>query len=149
MWQGYRFRQGGFTLIEIMIVLVILGIMASMLVPKIMDRPSQARVTKTKTDIQSIESALKLYKLDNGFYPSQEQGLKALLQEPETEPKPKNYRGGGYLEGDEVPTDAWDNPYIYRKPGDNNRPYEIISRGADGKEGGDGANADIKSWQID
>jgi general secretion pathway protein G len=138
----------GFSLIELMIVIVILGLLAGMLVPKIMDRPDEARITKAKLDIQAIESGLKLFKLDNGFYPTTEQGLRALVQKPEQRPVPKNYRSGGYLEASSAPRDPWDNEYIYRCPGENNRDYEIISLGADGSEGGEGANADIKSWKL-
>jgi len=140
--------NSGFTLIEIMIVIVILGLLATLLVPKIMQLPDEARVTKAKNDIRAIESALKLYKLDNGFYPTTEQGLKALIQKPDTQPIPQHWRQGGYLDTSKVPLDPWGHPYIYRCPGDDGRPYEIISYGADGKEGGTGVNADIKSWEI-
>ncbi len=136
----------GFTLIELMVVIVILGILATFLVPKIMHRPDEARVIKTKNDIKAIESALKLYKLDNGFYPTTEQGLEALIKKPDTEPIPQHWRK--YLDTDEVPKDAWGHPYIYRCPGEDGRDFEIISLGADGKEGGTGYNADIKSYEI-
>ncbi len=139
----------GFTLLELMIVIIILGILATFLVPKIMEKPDEARVAKTKSDIKAIELALKMFKLDNGFYPTTEQGLKALIQKPDIEPIPKHYREGGYLEAKEVPKDAWGNPYIYRSPGEEGRDYEIISLGADGKEGGTGVNADIKSWELE
>ena len=138
----------GFTLLELMIVVVILGILATLLVPKIMHKPDEARVVKAKNDIKAIEMALKMYKLDNGMYPTTEQGLKALIEKPEIEPIPKHWREGGYLETNEVPKDPWGNPYIYRSPGEEGREYEIISLGADGKEGGTGVNADIKSWEL-
>ncbi len=138
----------GFTLIELLIVIVILGILATFLVPKIMQKPDEARVAKAKNDIMAIETALKMYKMDNGVYPTTMQGLKALIQKPEIPPIPKHYKPGGYLDTNSVPKDPWGNPYIYRSPGDNGRAYEIISLGADGKEGGSGVNADIKSWEI-
>lgn len=139
-------RQSGFSLIELMIVIVILGLLATLLVPKIMDRPDEARATKTKLDMRSVESALKLYRLDNGFYPSTEQGLKALIVKSEVKPVPRNFRQGGYLESD--PKDAWGKEFVYRSPGDEGREYDIISLGADGTEGGAGVSADIKSWEL-
>lgn len=148
MPKGYFMKDRGFTLIEILIVIVILGILASFLVPKIMDKPDEARVVKAKNDIKAMETALKMYKIDNGMYPTTEQGLKALIEKPSIEPIPKNYKPEGYLDANEVPDDPWGNSYIYRSPGDNNRPYEIICLGADGKEGGDGVNKDIKSWEL-
>ncbi len=141
-------RSAGFTLIELMIVIVILGLLATFLVPKVMHLPDEARVAKAKNDIKAIEAALKLYKLDNGFYPTTEQGLKALIEKPDIEPIPRNWRPGGYLETNRVPLDPWGHPYIYRCPGDEGRDYEIISLGADGKEGGEGVNADIKNYEI-
>ena len=136
----------GFTLIELMVVIVILGLLATFIVPKIMSRPDQARVVKVKNDIRAIETALKLYKLDSGFYPTTEQGLEALVKKPATPPIPQNYRPEGYL--DKVPKDPWGHPYIYRCPGDNGRPYEIISYGVDGKPGGTEYDADIKSYEL-
>ncbi len=140
--------KSGFTLIELLIVIVILGILATFLVPKIMQKPDEARVAKAKNDIMAIETALKMYKMDNGMYPTTMQGLKALIKKPTIPPIPKHYRKGGYLDTNEIPKDPWGNPYIYRSPGENGRPYEIISLGADGKEGGEGVNADIKSWEL-
>lgn len=137
----------GFTIIEILVVLVILGILGTLLVPKIIDKPDEARVTKAKLDIKAIESGLKLYKLDNSIYPSTEQGLEALVNAPTIEPVPNNFKKGGYLEGG-VPKDPWGGDYIYRSPGDDNRDYEIICYGADRKEGGEGINADLKSYEL-
>jgi general secretion pathway protein G len=139
--------QRGFSLIELMIVIVILGLLASMLVAKIMDRPNEARVTKAKMDMKALDSALKLYKLDTGRYPTTEQGLQALITKPDTRPVPRNYRKGGYLDATTAPVDPWGYDYIYRSPGENDRPYELISLGADGMEGGEDYDADIKSWE--
>jgi general secretion pathway protein G len=143
-----RLSNRGFTLIELMVVIVILGILATFLIPKIMSRPDEARIIKAKNDMKAIESALKLYKLDNGFYPTTEQGLEALIKKPETEPVPQNWKSGGYLDSNSAPVDPWGHPYIYRSPGEDGRDYEIISYGADGKEGGEGINADIKSYEA-
>ncbi|HDQ41535.1 MAG TPA: type II secretion system protein GspG [Desulfonatronum sp.] len=141
-------HQRGFSLIELMIVVVILGLLATLLVPRIMDRPEEARVAKAMMDIRTLESALRLYRLDNGTYPTTEQGLAALVRRPESGPAPRNYRSGGYLEGDALPRDPWGNEYLYRSPGEQEREYEIISLGADGKEGGDGFAADLRSWEL-
>ena len=143
---GTKKNQQGCSLIELMIVIVILGLLASMLVPKIMDRPNEARVTKAKMDMKALDSALKLYKLDTGRYPTTEQGLKALITKPDTRPAPRNYRKGGYLDSATAPVDPWGYEYIYRSPGEEGRPYEIISLGADGMEGGEDFDADINSW---
>jgi general secretion pathway protein G len=142
-------RQRGFSLIELMIVVVILGLLATLLVPRIMDRPEEARVSKAMMDIRTLESALRLYRLDNGMYPTTEQGLAALIRRPETGPPPRNYRGGGYLEGSTVPRDPWGNEYLYRSPGEQQREYEIISLGKDGKEGGIDFARDLKSWELE
>jgi len=141
-------RPGGFTLIELMIVIVIIGILATMLIPRIMERPEEARRIKAKTDIKSIESALKLYKIDSGTYPTTEQGIEALIKKPDTAPLPKKWREGGYLEGTEVPKDSWGNPYYYASPGPEGRDYEILSYGYDGQPGGSGRDADISSADI-
>jgi len=138
----------GFSLIELMVVLVILGLLATMLVPRIMDRPDEARVTKAKADIRALQTALRFYKLDNGRYPTTEQGLDALVEKPDTPPEPRNYRQGGYLEAQSIPTDPWGLEFIYRSPGDDEREYEIISYGADGEEGGEGFDADISNWEL-
>lgn len=138
----------GFTLIELMVVIVILGILALYIVPKIMDRPDQARQVKASMDIASLETALKLYKLDNGSYPSTEQGLQALVSPPSSGKEAKNWKRGGYLEKNKVPKDPWGNDYIYLAPGAN-ADFEIVSYGADGVPGGEDINRDIKSWEIE
>ena len=140
--------KAGFTLIEIMVVLVILGLLASLLGPNILGRVDDARITKAKNDIQAIETALKMYKLDTGVYPTTEQGLNALIEKPETEPIPTGWKTGGYIEATSI-KDPWNNDYIYRSPGeDEERDYEIISLGADGKEGGEDNDADLKNYEM-
>ena len=134
----------GFTLIEIMVVVVILGILAALVVPKIMSRPDEARIIAAKQDIASISQALKLYRLDNGRYPTQDQGLNALIQKPSTDPIPNNWKDGGYLE--RLPNDPWGNGYKYLNPGVHGE-IDVFSYGADGKPGGEGNDADIGSWQ--
>ncbi|MEN8134379.1 MAG: type II secretion system major pseudopilin GspG [Thermodesulfobacteriota bacterium] len=136
-------NQCGFTLIEIMVVVVILSILAAIVVPKIMDRPDQARIVKVSQDIRVIESALKLYKLDNYFYPSTDQGLEALISRPGDDPEPKNWKDGGYL--DRLPNDPWGGEYLYLNPGVHG-PIDIFSMGADGQPGGEGISGDIGNW---
>ncbi|WP_028079516.1 type II secretion system major pseudopilin GspG [Solimonas soli] len=138
-------RQSGFTLIEIMVVVVILGILAAVVVPRIMDRPDEARVVKAKQDIRMIESALNLYKLDNFNYPSTQQGLDALVNKPGGDPEPKNYKVGGYVKS--LPKDPWGNPYQYLSPGTKGE-IDIFSYGRDGKPGGEGTDADIGNWDL-
>jgi len=142
-----RLPQAGFSLIELMVVIVILGLLATMLVPRIMDRPDEARVTKAMLDIRALESALKLYRLDNGFYPTSDQGLAALVVKPGSSPVPRNWNAKGYLDSTSVPRDPWGYEYIYRAPGSDNRDYEILSLGADGRAGGEGINRDIASYE--
>lgn len=139
-------RQQGFTLIEIMVVVVILGILAAIAVPRIMDRPDVARVTKAKQDIRVIESALQLYRLDNFQYPSTEQGLEALVDKPTSQPEPRNWKSGGYL--DRVPTDPWGNPYQYRNPGEHGE-IDVFTLGRDGRPGGEDMDSDIGNWNTD
>jgi len=134
-----------FTLIEVMVVVVILGILAAIIVPKIMSRPDQARVVKAKQDIVAIQNALDLYKLDNGFYPTTDQGLDALVKKPTTDPMPESFKQGGYLK--EVPKDPWGHAYQYLNPGLHSE-LDIFSYGANGKAGGDGINADIGNWNT-
>ena len=135
--------QRGFTLIELMVVLVIIGILGVFVVPALMDRPDHARVDRVKAEIQSIMNALKMYKIDNGRYPTQEQGLAALRTKPASNPVPPNWRG--YLERDAI--DPWGNHYQYLIPGSNGQELDIISLGRDGQPGGEGLDADIGSWQ--
>ncbi|GAB4540627.1 MAG: type II secretion system major pseudopilin GspG [Thermodesulfovibrionia bacterium] len=142
-----KIRNDGFTLIELMVVIVILGILAAIIAPKLVGRTDDARVTQAKIQIRNLETALKLFKMDNGFYPSTEQGLEALVTEPTIGQIPKNYRKGGYLEQKKLVLDPWGNPYIYICPGTNGE-YDIISYGADGKPGGEGYDADITNWDL-
>lgn len=133
----------GFTLIEIMVVVVILGILATLVLPKIMGRPDEARAIAAKQDIGSVMQALSLYRLDNSRYPTTEQGLKALVAKPATEPLPNNWKTGGYL--DKLPKDPWGNVYQYLNPGVKGE-IDVFSYGADGKPGGAGPDSDIGSW---
>lgn len=134
--------QQGFTLIEIMVVVVILGLLATLVIQAVGDRPDQARDVKVKNDIATLESALKLYRLDNFAYPAQEQGLNALVTNPANL---KNWRGP-YIE--RLPQDPWGNDYHYRNPGQDSRKFDIYSLGADNAEGGVDANADIGNWML-
>lgn len=140
--------ERGFTLIELMVVIVILSILAGLIVPRIMGRPEEARQAKARIQIESLETALKLYRLDNGSYPTTEQGLQALVEAPEVGELAKNWREGGYLEKGKVPKDPWDNDYVYLSPGTQG-DYDIVSYGADGEPGGEGKNKDIASWDIE
>ncbi len=141
-----NFRSSGFTLIEVMVVLVILGILATLVVPKIMGRPDEARIIAARQDINSISQALKLYRLDNHNYPSTDQGLQALVSKPTAPPAPPNWKTGGYL--DRLPKDPWGNEYKYISPGvKNTGDVDIISLGSDGAPGGEGNDADIGNWE--
>lgn len=141
-------NSSGFTLIELMVVIVILGILAGLIIPRIMGRPEEAKQLKAKMQIESLETALKLYKLDTGMYPDTEQGLQALIEQPETGALPKNWRKGGYLEKGRVPKDPWENDFVYLSPGAHG-DYDIISYGADGVPDGEDKNRDINSWEIE
>ncbi|HIJ81703.1 MAG TPA: type II secretion system major pseudopilin GspG [Desulfuromonadales bacterium] len=138
-------NRRGFTLIEIMVVIVILALLAALVGPKLMGRTDDAKVTDAKVQIKNIETALKLYKLDTGTYPTTEQGLTALLTKPTVGVIPKNYKEGGYLESKKIPKDPWSNDYLYVSPGEHG-DYDLFSYGSDGVKGGDGKNADITSW---
>ncbi|MBA3014258.1 MAG: type II secretion system major pseudopilin GspG [Proteobacteria bacterium] len=141
-------KNAGFTLIELMVVMVILAILAGLIVPRIMGRPEEARRTKAAIQIQNLETALKLYSLDNGAYPTTEQGLEALVTPPSVGKLSSKWREGGYLEKGRVPKDPWSNDFIYLHPGIQGE-YEIISYGADGQQGGEGKDADISNWDIE
>lgn len=138
-------KHTGFTLIEVMIVVVILGILASIIVPKIMGRPDEARAARAKQDIRAIGAALDLYRLDNFSYPTTEQGLEALITKPSGLSEGSNWKKGGYL--DSFPTDPWNKPYLYLQPGSHGE-YDLYSLGADGVEGGTEAGADITNWNL-
>ena len=137
-------RFHGFTLIELLVVITIISILAALIVPRIMDRPDQARATAARADVNAIMSALKLYKLDNGTYPTNEQGLSALVKKPERGDIPRNWKPGGYLE--KLPSDPWGSDYQYIIPGIRGE-VDVFSLGADRKPGGEGYDADIGSWQ--
>jgi len=136
-------RHGGFTLMEILIVVVILSILAIMVVPQFMDQPDKARVARAKADIQALQTALAMYKLDNFRYPSTAQGLQALVSKPAGQPEARNWKPGGYLQ--QLPNDPWGNPYQYLNPGAHGE-IDIYSFGADGQPGGEGVDADIGNW---
>ncbi|MGC1517568.1 MAG: type II secretion system major pseudopilin GspG [Azonexus sp.] len=138
-----RKRHSGFTLIEVMIVIVILGVLAALIVPKVMGRPDEARIAAARQDIFTIMQSLKLYKLDNRRYPTTEQGLVALVQKPSQAPLPQNWSAGGYLE--RLPNDPWGQPYQYLNPGLHGE-IDVMSFGADGQPGGQGVDADIGNW---
>ena len=130
--------QGGFTLIEILVVVVIIGILGAVIVPNLLGRPDQARVTAAQSDLRSLSNALDIYRLDNFQYPSSDQGLEALVQKPSGFPEPKNYNPEGYIK--HLPSDPWGSPYVYERTPNG---FRLVSLGADGAEGGEGLNADI------
>ena len=137
--------QNGFTLLEVMVVVVILGILAVLVVPKIISRPDEARVLAARQDVATLMQALKLYRLDNQRYPATEQGLQALVSKPASAPIPPNWKAGGYLE--RLPNDPWGNPCQYLNPGTHGE-IDVYSFGADGAPGGEGNDADIGSWSL-
>ena len=139
-----RGRQQGFTLVEILVVLVIIGLLISVVAPTVLNRADEARIQKVHADFKAIETALKIYRLDNYVYPSTEQGLEALVEASNLDPQPRNFKDGGYLQ--EVPLDPWGRPYLYLSPGENGE-VDIYSLGADGLSGGEGQNADIGNWK--
>ncbi|MGF1643533.1 MAG: type II secretion system major pseudopilin GspG [Thiotrichales bacterium] len=138
-------RPHGFTLIEVMVVVVILSILAAVVVPRIMDNPDKARVTKARQDIRALESALNLYRLDNFSYPTTDQGLQALVAPPNSDPVPRNWKPGGYV--DRLPQDPWGNDYQFLSPGENGE-IDLYSLGSDGQPGGEGLAADIGNWDL-
>lgn len=140
-------KSDGFTFLEIMVVIFILGILAAIVMPNIIGRTDDARISEAKIQIRNFETGLKLFKIDNGFYPDTQQGLKALIEMPTIGKIPLNWREDGYLEQKSIPTDPWGNAFIYISPGSNGE-YEIISYGSDGKDGGSGKDSDIKSWEM-
>jgi general secretion pathway protein G len=146
--QTMMMNSRGFSFIELMVVVIILGILAGMIVPRYMGRTDDAKQIKARVDIAAIETSLKLYHLDNGFYPTTEQGLAALIEKPTLEPIPSNWSENGYLDKRKLPKDPWGRDYLYISPGVNG-DYDILSYGADGVPGGEGKNQDIKSWEID
>lgn len=135
--------QGGFSLVEILVVLVIMGLLISIVAPTVLNRADDARIQKAQADFKAIETALKIYRLDNYVYPSTEQGLEALVSPSSIDPLPRNFKDGGYLA--EVPLDPWGRPYLYLSPGENGE-VDIYTLGADGLSGGEDQNADIGNW---
>lgn len=143
-------RNKGFTLLELLVVIVILGILATYVGSRIMGKPEEARQTQAKIQIQALENALNMYRLDNGEYPSTEQGLKALVEKPSIGNIPRSWREGGYLEKSTVPRDPWKNDYAYLNPGVRNpNSFDLFSYGADNQPGGEGKDADIGNWEVD
>ena len=136
--------QGGFSLVEILVVLVIMGLLISVVAPTVLNRADEARVQKVQADFKSIETALKIYRLDNYVYPTTEQDLEALVEASSLDPEPRNFKAGGYLQ--EVPMDPWGRPYLYLSPGEHGE-VDIYSLGADGLSGGEDQNADIGNWR--
>lgn len=138
-------RSSGFSLVEILVVLVIMGLLISVVAPTVLNRADEARVQKVHADFKAIETALKIYRLDNYVYPTTEQGLEALVEPSDLEPEPRNFKKGGYLA--EVPLDPWGRPYLYLSPGENGE-VDLYSLGADGLSGGEDQNADIGNWKT-
>ncbi len=134
----------GFSLVEILVVLVIMALLIGIVAPNVLDRADEARVQKVHADFKNIETALKMYRLDNFVYPSTEQGLQALIEPSTLDPEPRNFKKGGYLE--ELPLDPWGRPYLYVSPGEH-REVDLYSLGADGLSGGEGQNSDVGNWR--
>ena len=135
----------GFTLIEIMVVVIIIGLLAAFIVPKVIGQVDQAKISKAKADIQALEAALTMYRIDNSRFPTTDQGLQALVQKP-NDPAVKNWKPGGYL--DRISKDPWGNDYQYAYPGTHGKDYDLFSMGADGQPGGEGLDADIGNWNL-
>lgn len=140
--------NAGFTLIEVMVVIIILGLLAAIVMPRLVGQTDKARYEQAKIQMRILEDALKRYKLENGRFPTTGQGLQALVQKPSSPPIPRNWPTGGYLDKPEVPPDPWGNEFIYVSPGQNGPDYDIISLGADGLEGGEGYDQDVQSWSL-
>jgi general secretion pathway protein G len=138
-------RQSGFSLVEILVVLVIMGLLISVVAPTVLNRADDARIQKVYADFKAIETALKIYRLDNYVYPSTEQSLEALVEASTLDPEPRNFKSGGYLS--EIPRDPWGRPYLYLSPGENGE-IDIYSLGADGLSGGEGQNGDVGNWKA-
>lgn len=143
-----KLNNQGFTLIELLVVMLILGLLIGIVGPKLMGRGDDAKVSATRIQIESMSSALKMYKLDNGAYPSTEQGLEALVSQPQSGDVPKKWRKGGYLEKGKVPQDPWLNDYVYMSPGSHG-DFDLLSYGADGAAGGEEYNKDINNWESE
>jgi general secretion pathway protein G len=138
-------QKAGFTLIELLVVIIILGVLATIIVPRFLDRGEEAKRVAATVQISSFKTALTMFRLDNGFFPTTEQGLEALVRKPTSEPLPRRWKG--YLA--RIPLDPWGNPYVYISPGIHSPGFDIISFGRDGREGGEGENADIRSWELE
>ena len=141
-----RRNNAGFSLVEILVVLVIMGLLISVVAPTVLNRADEARIQKAQADFKAIETALKIYRLDNFVYPTTEQGLESLVEASSLDPEPRNFKDGGYLE--ELPIDPWGRPYLYLSPGEHKK-VDIYSLGADGLSGGDDQNADIGNWKAE
>lgn len=137
-------KRKGFTLVEVLVVVVILGLLATLVVPRVVGRGEEAKRTAAMVQIREIEQALEMYRLDNSLYPTTSQGLEALVTKPSNPPEPRKYREGGYLR--KLPVDPWGSPYVYRAPGDHGE-FDIFSLGPDGEEGGEGDGKDITNWE--
>ncbi|MGQ4807180.1 Type II secretion system protein G [Candidatus Entotheonellaceae bacterium PAL068K] len=140
--------NAGFTLIELMVVIIILGLLAAIVMPRVVGETDKARYEQGKVQMRILEDALKRYKLDSGVYPTTEQGLEVLVRKPSVGVLPRHWQEGGYLDKPEIPTDPWGNAYIYIAPGQHGPDYDLKSLGADGLEGGEGYEADLESWRM-